>query len=300
MDKRSVATVRVKHALAGLSVLAVTSDGDFYVLVEELTNTPDIVIDQTVRRYRADGTLVELARVPVAQRFTDVSHGVAVSPYGQVYALITRRSRADVVQLEFSPSLPEILPAQPAMALSHARSVRRVRRCQRSRAAIRAAANAYVNNQTFLTAARLNRKCANRQKPTYLDRGVRRYPSVPYDWDGFDTVLSYNNYMKGTNPKYTAGDRKVDEAATSSTDCSRGVDCSGFVSRCWGLPTKISTKTLFGVSYKINYNDLQTSDILIKWGNTWSSSTGGGATRTAASGTASTSGRPRSIRTSTA
>lgn len=264
LDGRTVATIRVQNTLGGLSVLAATPEGDIYVLVEELTSTPEIVIDQTVRHYRADGTLVGIARVPVAERFTFVSHGVAVGPDRQVYALITRPRRADVIQLEFNVSLPEILPAPPEGLRPPPISAAA---CRRRRGEVRVAADEYINNTTYLRAERLNGACRFRQRPTYLSRTAGRYKSIPYDWGGFDSVATYNNYMNGRSGTYKAGDRKERfEPRNSTASCSRGVDCSGFVSRCWGLTAKEGTSSLPRISAEIPARALQTGDILNKAG----------------------------------
>jgi cell wall-associated NlpC family hydrolase len=247
-------------------VLASTQEGDFYVLVEELTNAPDITIDQTVRHYKADGTLVGIARVPIAERFTYVSHGVAVGPDRRVYALITRPHRADVIQLEFDVSLPEILPARPALAPRPARRASAAP-CKRSRAQIRETAEYYINNTTFLNSANLNGPCKYRQRPTYLGTSEGSYISVPYDWGGFDSVLRYNNLIRTVGGVYRAGDRKEsNEPKNYTADCSRGVDCSGFVSRCWGLAAKEGTASLPNISTVIPASDLQLGDILNKAG----------------------------------
>lgn len=266
VDGRTVATVRVANILGGLSVLATTPEGDVYVLVDELTSTPDILIDQTVRHYRADGTLVGVARVPVGERLTYVSHGVAIGPDRQAYALITRARRADVIRLEFEPGVPEILPARPAAPSRPAPPVGAAR-CRRTRAEMRAVAEAYINNRTLLKAANLTGPCTHRQRPTYLKAVESSYVSVPYDWGGFDSVSTYNDFMNSTRRVYKAGDRKEGfEARNYTANCSRGVDCSGFVSRCWGLAAKEGTGSLPRISTVIRVADLQTGDILNRAG----------------------------------
>jgi hypothetical protein len=75
-------------------------------------------------------------------------------------------------------------------------------------------------------------------------------------------VSGYNGYMHpGT---YQSGD--IDTAGVES--CSRGVDCSGFVSRVWQLSSKYSTSTLPNISWELPASsDLRRGDILNKAGS---------------------------------
>jgi hypothetical protein len=93
-----------------------------------------------------------------------------------------------------------------------------------------ATANQYKNNSKYLNAINTDGACTGRGKPRYIG-GAGTYPSVAYDWGGFDTVSGYNGYMDPNT--YKAGD--INTAGTES--CSRGVDCAGFVSRVWALST---------------------------------------------------------------
>ena len=74
------------------------------------------------------------------------------------------------------------------------------------------------------------------------------------------TVGGYNGCMYPAT--YQAGDTNESEEG-----CSRGVDCSGFVSRVWGLSTKHGTCTLEDVSWQLSSeDDLVRGDIMNKCG----------------------------------
>ena len=79
---------------------------------------------------------------------------------------------------------------------------------------------------------------------------------VAYKWGGFDTIANFDSKL---SQDYTAGDVT---GTTCVADCATGVDCSGFVSRCWGLTTKYSTSTLPNISIAIPQSSLQEGDIL--------------------------------------
>ena len=100
---------------------------------------------------------------------------------------------------------------------------------------------------------------------------------VPYQWGGFSSISGFNL----TNPEdftdqYTgtesfqgkihyAGDINTASLITSHRAC--GVDCSGFVSRCWNLSTKQSTRTLGdpNISIPITFDSVQMGDILNRY-----------------------------------
>ncbi|PNC18068.1 hypothetical protein CXU22_05365 [Akkermansia muciniphila] len=94
---------------------------------------------------------------------------------------------------------------------------------------------------------------------------------MPYKWGGFDTPRQFAARLKadaasggapaaagdmGTAEKQAAGDAAVSRFAA-------GVDCSGFVSRCWRLDRPFSTRELPALSVPIPWEELRTGDILI-------------------------------------
>ncbi|MBD3224160.1 MAG: T9SS type A sorting domain-containing protein [Caldithrix sp.] len=62
---------------------------------------------------------------------------------------------------------------------------------------------------------------------------------VPYKWGGFQTV---NQFLDGIAGGKYAGDNYTSKSSGSPS--AVGVDCSGFVSRCWKLPTHYSTRMM--------------------------------------------------------
>ena len=87
---------------------------------------------------------------------------------------------------------------------------------------------------------------------------------VPYKWGGFDTPARFDAGLragKAAGDVYTAEKRRLGGAAVS-TDAV-GIDCSGFVSRCWGLAEKHSTSMLFGIGQRLpGTNDLRPADAM--------------------------------------
>ncbi|PNX49655.1 MAG: hypothetical protein BV457_00960 [Thermoplasmata archaeon M9B1D] len=99
---------------------------------------------------------------------------------------------------------------------------------------------------------------------------------VPYQWGGFSSIsgfdlinpIDFEDQYTGTNSFegkiYYAGDVFCDTGVISRRAC--GVDCSGFVSRCWNLSSKQSTRTLNNSEFSlpITIDNLQMGDILLR------------------------------------
>lgn len=86
---------------------------------------------------------------------------------------------------------------------------------------------------------------------------------LPYDWGGMDDPETF--------------DRKLAEGLAAGSHafhgppsaCTAGVDCSGFVSLCWGSTTKHGTSTIRAISARPRYNlftDMKPGDALNKPG----------------------------------
>jgi hypothetical protein len=77
----------------------------------------------------------------------------------------------------------------------------------------------------------------------------RANTGVPYKWGGFDTPKRFDAGLKAgkaAGDLYTSEKRRLGGAAVSRDVV--GVDCSGFVSRCWKLTEKHSTSSLASIS----------------------------------------------------
>ena len=89
--------------------------------------------------------------------------------------------------------------------------------------------------------------------------------SLPYQLGGFDTPETF--LVKIAEGK-KAGDiadpakRRLGDSGVSDESC--GIDCSGFVSRCWSLKRPYSTRELPQICGPLgSWNDLRTGDILL-------------------------------------
>jgi len=92
---------------------------------------------------------------------------------------------------------------------------------------------------------------------------------MPYQWGGFDTP---KEFLKGLRAGEAAGDiataekRRLDDAGTSRFAC--GIDCSGFISRCWRLERQYSTDELHTICTPLeSAMELKAGDIMLGKGH---------------------------------
>ncbi|MCK4545716.1 SH3 domain-containing protein [candidate division WOR-3 bacterium] len=80
--------------------------------------------------------------------------------------------------------------------------------------------------------------------------------SIPYRWGGFSSLNQFDDGL--------LADKYAGDIATSGVSVfAVGVDCSGFVSRCWDRSSKYGTSTLPNISTQLSsVNDLRRGDIL--------------------------------------
>ena len=103
------------------------------------------------------------------------------------------------------------------------------------------------------------------ETPNWIQVGTNYH--VPYQWGGFYSIDGFND---GIGDLKYAGD-KVTDCSTNwcVSPYAVGVDCSGFVSRCWNLSSHYSTSMMdddITISYD-NWNDLGPGDAIHKVGH---------------------------------
>ncbi len=133
-------SITSQHYLGSAHLLGRDDAGNFYVMVEELLeNVPAMLVDTSVRRYAADGSYLDAARLPMQEIAYFPNRPVAIDPQGGgAYFLKVTQNQASVVRLDFSPAPSSTLEerwealqesAQYKSELQKKRTPARIRRC---------------------------------------------------------------------------------------------------------------------------------------------------------------------------
>lgn len=89
-------------------------------------------------------------------------------------------------------------------------------------------------------------------KANQINRGI------PYCWGKASTLEEFD---RGIALGKYAGNVPEDTSRKGSHQCV-GVDCSGLVTVCWGLPEKIRARDIPGIAVPIQFEELQPGDVL--------------------------------------
>lgn len=90
----------------------------------------------------------------------------------------------------------------------------------------------------------------------------RENVGVPYKWGGFSSLDEFDAGVASGAP---AGEL-TDGVDLDASDFAVGVDCSGFVARCWDLPLKQSTRSLGRLCFELDsFGELQPGDLINKF-----------------------------------
>ncbi len=253
--------VEVENDLAGLSILNVRDNGEFFVEVVEMALDTTYRIDQKVYHYDHSGNLIGMGRVPRSDMYTYVEHGIVVGPDGSVYALIPKQKWAEVQRLTFVELLPPVLAPPKTNGVSpQPESLTFVSENCVSRDSMISTASTYANTSFTINSYHINdpnNECPGRIKPVYLSTPGPP-PGESYAWNFWDTTEQFEGFMTGGNNGKFAGDR-----SGVYRSCSRGIDCSGLVSRAWNLGSHTGTCGLEPISTNILYtSSMRPGDII--------------------------------------
>ncbi len=236
--------------------------GVVYLLAHQVITDWDgtILVQPTAMAFDRVGQLVGVARYPVEDALYVPYSPVAIAPDGMAVALVPTPGSAQIRRLDWTLDVGE--PPWSAIRAAVLRPPDEGDYCIDGclgdvgvtgalaacvpNATMASTANGYIACAKYLDDTDINGpSCSTscdgvtyyRTKPPYLTT-PKTYYSVPYQWGGFDKVSDYTTNM--TNNSKRAGDINCN---CYVKPCASGVDCAGFVSRCWQLTRRYSTKS---------------------------------------------------------
>lgn len=268
-------------------LLAARENGEAIVSVEQADAGAAGGVNRRLVHYGSDGSVRDALAVPPVY-FAASEREFRVLPDGTVYHLLLAPAGAVILRLHFSNDAdfpvnrdlasdypPELTapyhynehllrePVAPVGSRSIARPTTASASVTRSEALV--IAEAYRDLTWTAQAGNISADTVVVgdghiiRTPDWVAPAGGARTSVPYKWGGFTSLDSFAAQQLAN--KYTGSDYTSD-VSWSDNYCV-GVDCSGFVSRCWRRSAKEGTTTLPTISNTLaSFDDLKTGDIV--------------------------------------
>ena len=257
-------------------LIGVDAQGYVFVLVERYLSEIPLKTRREVLTLTSDGTLLSTLEIPDI-KYCNTERDFQIDADGNLYHLMTTRELVIVFKwsgLTAAASQPIMYPDEYRYSLHYNDFVSTEEAPGEYSDAPQALVNratalhigeTYAMHQYSITSANLAATAVTGsdgdvvQTPSWLLTGVNS--RVPYMWGGFSTLAQFDNGLKAG--RY-AGD--INTAGVSSL--AVGVDCSGFVSRCWQLTSHYATSMMPGISRQYsNWDSLRPGDAILYSGH---------------------------------
>lgn len=266
----------IQEDIAYADLIGVDARGNIALLVEVYEQEVPLRIRRNILRLSPDGRILLRFTVPMVKYLTTMKD-FDLDAEGRIYQLLSDREGVTIVQwstrsahapftAELSSSLSEpihfndIVPVEEAVT-----GFPEMPTAVSSRSLALRIAESYVVARYTCSAANLSPSDVVApdgdvvRTPGWLVAGPNA--RVPYKWGGFNTLVQYASGLVAGN---YAGD--INTAGVSSS--AVGVDCSGFVSRCWQLGAHYSTSAMPSITTIYpSWADLKPGDAIHKVGH---------------------------------
>ena len=266
---------RVEKPLGTLRIIGMQNNL-LFVEIQTIENQIPLKVKREIKIFRwNNGQLSPVSALTLPDvAYTYVKHDITVSKNGlNVFVTTPQKAGLYQMQLENVKSIPQLKLPQPlyrehylynnhllpAME-SNPPVLKSVEITPIKRQKILQNAEPYVPHKWYCHPANIwDRDCGGVHVKTPSWVTVGNNVSVPYMWGGFSTIKQFD---QGIANGVSAGDCDTHGNGAGSS-CAVGVDCSGFVSRAWGLGTKYSTRSIPSISTQYpSYNDLKPGDVV--------------------------------------
>ncbi len=269
--------LKVRDRLGAVEVLDVDQQGQAFVLGEDIPDDLSNTASAFVARFASNGSLQGIYELPFDSSVALSRRFVTISPTGDVYFLRARKGGVDVLGVGFRPlKAGQIIGPEaeggPLMSLKDFARPPGAKGAVRplTRAQVIETAYAFANARWHVNPGAYgpdpDRVCTgfNRvRRPGYLAGKLNQdVQGIPYCW----------GCMGSLSQIATAFDHGVPAGNVCTRNDPRrdvaGVDCSAFVSACWGLTTHFSTMAIPAIAQQLsNPWDLLPGDALNKAGS---------------------------------
>lgn len=257
-DNESI-ILKSEYWVAGAQFLGYDNDGNYRIKMFEMATDEDfnIVVEETIRTIEKDGSTKAIRGLDT--QFKSIPNQVKVFGNG-IYELNNLQDKVQIINISepnekttssYKSKLENIM--EPVSDLD---AESRDNQLMISRTTIMSNAKSFHSSFSWSCQSKNLAALTNWTKPRYVGN-AGSYQYMPYCWGGFSSISQYNTGMNGTG---RVGN--INTSTSGHVSNTYGLDCSGYVSRCWGTSTKYGTSTIMNVAKKINASDLLQGDAL--------------------------------------
>jgi hypothetical protein len=273
------------NKLASITFLDSDSSGNYYFNEEVFITEIPCKVSRFILKYSAVGELLARIKLPDIY-YCRLDNDITITPNGDIYHLIANKDSLEIIKWKNLNTIKqndiltypdkyngryhynsEIKESPQGQKLNNSiESVPSENKLLVDRDESLQIADTYV--QLVWTCAHNNISNGTVKTPDGKDLKTPEWilagsnKQVPYQWGGFSTIAQFIQGLQ--NGKY-AGDN-VCTGNGSST--AVGVDCSGFVSRCWKLSSHYSTSMMPSILNSLaSWTELKKGDAIHKVGH---------------------------------
>jgi len=270
---------RFPNNLAYCDVIGKDKEQNIYLIIEKYISDLPLKIKKEVFCINSDGSTLSVLEIPPV-KFLSTINDFQVDEEGNLYHMYSDPEKlsiykwsglnnynTNVIKYPFSYDenfdLSKYLPTQEAAAVASEKPSAPM--AQISRLSAIKTGDAYVLYRYNCTQANLAPADVTDpggdkvRTPAWVVLGPNA--KIPYMWGGFNTLAQFTDGIKKGR---FAGD--INTAGISNY--SVGVDCSGFVSRCWQLTYHSTTSDMPNITYPYtSWDDIRPGDAILKSGH---------------------------------
>lgn len=269
-------TLKLPSTLAFADLIGVDRTGNSFLLLETYLSEIPLAVQREVYTLSPSGTILSILEIP-SVKYCSTLRDFQIDAAGNLYHLMTERESFSVLKwsrlttptaekikyperYNYKLHFNDIVPAQESSVGSVAHPA-----TPASRSLALHIGESYVLHKYFCSPANLT--VTDKTAP---DGDVVRTPAwlivgenarVAYKWGGFNTLEQYDAGLK-------TGKFAADINTNGVSSYAVGVDCSGFVSRCWQLTYHSSTSDMPGITTQYpSWDSLKPGDAIHKVGH---------------------------------
>jgi hypothetical protein len=293
--RRKIAIDSRFGSIETLNIIGVDKKGNIYLTVEEMDHKDhtDEKVFRLLRKYTPSGELLAETELPYSL-YAYTLKDLVVTPLGEVFQMLPFPDSLKIIkwqQTGYSKTFAkdnltqwlyvgEADDFEPSETLADETALDETAQFEKpqttkgwykgiTRRQVMRKARKYVRYRFKVKKSNITKGIYDNNKKLVITpiskRG--RYTGMPYKWGGNDTLYSFK---RGLRRGKKAGDKCAARCSGKyfGSNLAVGVDCSGFISRVWGLKGKHSTSTLPRISKKLrSKHHLKPGDILNKRGH---------------------------------